>query len=149
MAILMWDKPPRVMSKDAWKGITADGATPGTYVPNMSDADREAWKAKLVGITKDNPRVEIRKTTVGTQVLIIVGLTDLEQNDRWNRYKGKRIKISQNGPAYWEEDEIHTLHGAINEARKVLLKLEQMKRAGLNPRTQKQVLEYMVDEAES
>lgn len=42
MPLLMWEKPERVMSKEAWKGISADSAPPGVYIPNMSNEDREA-----------------------------------------------------------------------------------------------------------
>ena len=42
---------------------SSDSGIAGTYVPKMSAADRLKWRAKLIG--GQDPRVEIRKTTVG------------------------------------------------------------------------------------
>jgi hypothetical protein len=42
----------------------------GTYVPNMSEEDKNKWKAKH--IKGDDERIEIRKTIGGTQLLIVV-----------------------------------------------------------------------------
>lgn len=141
MTLLMWDKPKRIMSKEAWKDISADGAPPGVYTPNMSDEDQATWKAKLVGIKSDNPMIEIRKTCCGTQVLIVVCLDEFP--DQWSRYKGKNVKISQNGPAYWSSKEINTLGVVIHEAWTVLLKLDGMKAAGKKVTNYKQVLDYI------
>ena len=49
MGLLCWDKPKRARAtKDHNEMHQADGAPPGTYVPNMSEADRLKWKAKKV-----------------------------------------------------------------------------------------------------
>lgn len=48
MGILMWDTPEKVMSIESWKSISADGAPPGVYTPNMSRGDALSWKAKIV-----------------------------------------------------------------------------------------------------
>lgn len=61
MGVLMWDKPKKAMSSADWSSLSADGAPPGVYVPNMSDEDRHRWKAKLVGQATGFPQVEIRK----------------------------------------------------------------------------------------
>jgi len=67
MALLSWDKPRKVRSTEAHaERYQADGAPPGTFVPNMSEADKFRWKAKSIG-GKD-PRIEIRKTTEGIKV---------------------------------------------------------------------------------
>lgn len=61
MGILMWDRPKPVMSREEREGYQADGAPPGTYMPNMSAEDVARWKAKLVGQKTGFPQVEIRK----------------------------------------------------------------------------------------
>jgi hypothetical protein len=64
MSLLSWDKPKKARTTEEHNDtFVADGAPPGTYVPNMSDEDQEKWKAKKVG-GKDL-RVEIRKTVSG------------------------------------------------------------------------------------
>jgi|SRR5579885_1980260 len=69
--VLCWDKPKKVMSKEEWaESYGADGAPPGCYQPNMSQADRKKWKAKLVGQKAGFPQVEIRKDST----VIIVSL---------------------------------------------------------------------------
>lgn len=57
----MWDRPKPVMSKDDWGSLSADGAPPGVYVPNMSDEDRARWKVRLLGHKTGFPQLEIRK----------------------------------------------------------------------------------------
>jgi len=62
--LLDWSKPKKARTTEEHNTtFVADGAPPGTYVPNMSDEDKRKWKAKRVG-GKD-PRVEIRKTATG------------------------------------------------------------------------------------
>lgn len=39
MAILSFQKPKKVMSDKQYASITADGAPPGVYTPNMSEED--------------------------------------------------------------------------------------------------------------
>ena len=76
MTILMWDKPKKVLTVEQWAEHYGfeDGPT-GGYLPNMSEADKLSWKAKITGTKLGFPQVEIRKTTQwGSQVLIIVSL---------------------------------------------------------------------------
>lgn len=61
MAVLMWEKPKQVISKEEWKGNQADGAPPGTWMSNMSHEDSMRWKAKVVGATLGFPQVELRR----------------------------------------------------------------------------------------
>ena len=72
----------------------------------------------------------------------LVGFTD-----GWGHYKEKNVKISQNGPAYWDVGELDTLKTAINEAKTVLLKLESMKQSGQRVTQTKQVFEAMAQDA--
>jgi hypothetical protein len=104
MGVLAWAKPLPVMTTQEWRAISADSAPPGVYVPNMSEADRAAWKAKAVG--GRDPRVEIRKTAGGTQVLIVV--------------RAAGVRMSMNGPAEFTRDEWPELDAAVAEARSVL-----------------------------
>jgi len=109
--VLNWDKPKKVMSTEDWKSISADGAPPGTYTPNMSSGDREKWKAKKVG-GKD-PRIEIRKTAVGQDA---TGQNHYAQTLLIVRPDGT-VVMSANGKALLEADE---LMAAIVEAIAVL-----------------------------
>jgi hypothetical protein len=62
--ILNFDKPKKVYSKAEYsRNFRSSAPAAGTYVPNMSDEDRERWKAKKI-LGKD-PRIEIRKTVSG------------------------------------------------------------------------------------
>jgi hypothetical protein len=70
VSLLYWQTPKRAMPREEWEQISADGAPPGVYVPNMSQADRERWKAKRIGGA--DRRVEVRKTLAGTQMLMVV-----------------------------------------------------------------------------
>jgi len=122
MAILSWDKPERAISVDAWKGLLADSAPPGVYMPNMSRKDMEKWKAKLCGHTKGQARVEIRKSWGGAQVLIIVSLTGTEYPDKYGKVgqKDVNVEISQNGRIYAAFEEMEQLTQAVAEAKALL-----------------------------
>ena len=123
MGILSWDKPARIRTADEHARLhSADGAPPGTYVPNMTAADQNKWKAKLVGKTTGSPQVEIRKSVRGVQMLIIVSLgggIKVGNRDR-ERSKGVNVQMSMNGPAQMTFDEMAALQAAVAEARQVL-----------------------------
>lgn len=125
MGVLHWEKPERIMSVEDWKQISADGAPPGVYTPNMSKEDMLKWKATLVGKTTDNPRVEIRKTfswhngkkypdSVNhyCQTLIVV-----HKNDH------PSVLMSCNGKIAASLQEMEDMHVAIKEAKDMLDKL--------------------------
>lgn len=105
MSVLTWDPRPRAMSREQWEAISADCAPPGVYTPNMSRADMELWKAKLFR-GANPPRVEIRKTVCGTQVLIAVNPGG--------------VRMSMNGPAVFTVGEWDELHAAVAEVVTVL-----------------------------
>ena len=129
--ILMWEKPQQIMSTEAWKKISADGAPPGVYTPNMSKDDMMKWKAKL--IKGKTPRVEIRKTFqksngkgypsaekyvgVCCQALIIVSLSNIEG------MKDCDVLVSMNGKCGMSFREVAEFNQAIAEANEVLLSL--------------------------
>ena len=93
------------MSIEQWKSISADGAPPGVYCPNMTKKDMLEWKAKLISGKKGSiPRVEIRKTFEKSnnlpypngrnfycQALFVVSLDDIDN------MKDCNILISMNG----------------------------------------------------
>lgn len=81
MSILSFDKPKKLIPTEEHNAYyKSDTDIAGTYVPNMSEADKKRWKGKRVG-GKD-PRVEIRKVLSGNdpgtgyhayaQILIVV-----------------------------------------------------------------------------
>lgn len=76
MTILRWDVPKKVKTVQQWReSYGFDGGPDGGYQPNMSEADKLSWKAKITGKKLGYPQVEIRKTTErGSQVVIIVNL---------------------------------------------------------------------------
>ncbi len=74
MTILVWDKPKKVLTTKEWEdNYGFEDGPKGGYMPNMSDADANSWKAKVTGTKLGYPQVEIRKT-VGCQMTIIVNL---------------------------------------------------------------------------
>lgn len=110
MPLLSWEKPPRKVSVEDWKSISADAAPPGVYTPNMSKADELKWKAKLVGRTIGKPRVEVRKSTDnGVQLLIVVSPDS--------------IRVSMNGSAQLSNQDWDDLNTAVGEAQAALKKL--------------------------
>jgi len=121
--ILSWEKPPRQMSTEDWKTISADSAPPGVYSPNMNEPDRLKWKAKLLGKRSGVKQVEIRKsTTNGTQILMIVSLDGFRSKKRVDgkEFPGKNVRISQNGPSVFNWLEWAEMNQAIEEAIAVL-----------------------------
>jgi hypothetical protein len=132
--LLRWDKPEKIMSVEAWKDLSADSAPPGVYMPNMSQADAESWKAKLVGHKVGRPHVEIRKTVRGVQLFLIVSqgkgykykyyVPDIHADDQHTGTIGINIHISTNGALQMTFVEFDAMKQVINEATTVLAKLE-------------------------
>lgn len=112
MKILSWEKPKKARSTEEHnEGHQSDTGIPGTYVPNMGDADKRTWKAKKIGGKR--PRVEIRKTTDGpglvdgkntyAQMILVVTMD--------------AVQFSSNGKSVMSAEE---LMRAISEAREAL-----------------------------
>lgn len=138
MSVLMWDKPKRVKSVEEWKDISADGAPPGVYTPNMSEDDKHKWKAVLKGKTTGFPYVEIRKTTshfgklkgeknsqglsLYAQVLITVSLGGGYPHKGYDPkcMLGVNVQISMNGQSTFSFQDMADMHEAIGEARQTL-----------------------------
>ncbi len=116
--ILSWDKPAREMPIAKWQAISADGAPPGVYTPNMSVKDAAKWRAKL--IRGADPRVEIRKTAAWANGL----------RDQWVGYNaqlclvvrktatkdGPQVLLSMNSKTALTLAEANEMHAAIAEA---------------------------------
>jgi hypothetical protein len=124
MDVLHWDKIPQVLSKEDWKSISACGAPPGVYHPNMSVKDMKKWKAKL--ISGNDKRVEIRKSfqfhngkkypdnvNYTCQMLIVVRMKSKDEPD---------VLISTNGKIAMSHAEMIMFQTAIEEAKLVLTK---------------------------
>lgn len=106
MSILDFEKPKKLNpTKEHQDRYSSDSGILGTYVPNMSDADRMKWKAKKIG--GDGPRVEIRKTLRGTQLLLIV-------------YKNGSVAMSANGKMVFHDGDFEELGQAVKEAQAIL-----------------------------
>lgn len=122
MTILMWNKPKKVMSSEEYaESYGADGAPPGCYSGNMGTEDSYRWRAKLIK-GKEGTRVEIRKTVTGddplpgrrygchAQLLIVV--------------TPEVVRISQNGPAVYNDRVWSQLWMAVQEARTAIYKAD-------------------------
>lgn len=133
--VLSWGTPVRKMTTQAWQEISADGAPPGVYTPNMSDADMRAWKAKMAGQrTPGELRAEIRKTVSSE------GTDGACAENRWARDKGRRagahaqvlllvyadgeVRMSGNGTMAFSQAAWAELERAVAEARTVLAQYE-------------------------
>lgn len=105
--ILTFQKPKKLRSTEEHSARYASECfVPGTYVPNMSRADNQAWKGKLVG-----KRVEIRKSVSGggVQALVVVCADS--------------VTFSANGRATFSIDQFEELTQAIEEAQKIVAAL--------------------------
>lgn len=129
--ILTFAKPKRARPIEEWKdSYPADGAPPGCYTPNMSKADKESWKAKVVGSQSGNHQIEIRKTVQGTNVVIVVNGSMpeiVEPKNRWERRRREptsNVRISANGPMQFSPKDWAELNRAVNEAHAVLTLLD-------------------------
>jgi len=144
--LLTFDKPKKVLSTEKHnKRFQSDSGVAGTYVPNMSEEDKNKWKAKH--ITGTDERIEIRKTIGCSQLLIIVykkayqpsypefpeydgGGKDAYWEDANNIYRVQRtawekrhqdVRISMNGKLDLTWDDFWDIQEAVKEAFEILL----------------------------
>jgi hypothetical protein len=112
MGILNWNVPKKKRpTKEHNEMHSSDCGVPGTFVPNMDEETKLAWKAKKIGGKR--PRIEIRKTTKGpslsdgkptyAQMIIVVTRT--------------KVQFSTNAKAVFDTQE---LMDALSEALKAL-----------------------------
>lgn len=151
MVYLRWDKPKRTRSKEEHAEISFEDGPKGGYVPNMSEDDANAWKAKITGTKLGYPQVEIRKQAGSALMLIIVNLGDgynyksncsgpAEEPDDYHRERfptsdfwalhrnhnatwGKAMHFSMNGGAQLTTEEAIQLPMIIEEAKFALNQL--------------------------
>jgi len=119
--ILNWAKPKKVMSTEEWESISACGAPPGVYVPNMSDEDMDKWNAKITGTKSGNPQIEIRSSRGRCQMVCIVSLKGSIKYQK--RVDKCNIRISMNSPLQLSFADWTELNLAIDEAKE---KLEEL-----------------------
>jgi hypothetical protein len=119
--IITFDKPKKIRNTEVHNRMhTSDSGIAGTYVPNMSEADMNKWRAKH--IKGDDERIEIRKTINGVQVLIVVFKKprhvkwNYNNQDEW-RKRHENIKISMNGTLDMTDEEYKELRAAIEDAQ--------------------------------
>jgi len=142
MGLLNFEKPKKKRSTEEHNEMhMSDSGVAGTYVPNMSDEDRERWKAKH--IKGNNERIEIRKTFNGVQLLAIVYKNEPLTYPDWNKFpdtaegreehatqrklyhtRENQIKISMNGSLWLSADEWIELTMAVAEARVLIIESE-------------------------
>lgn len=123
MSLIDFNKPKKIRSTEEHNQMySSDSGIAGTYVPNMSKADREKWKGNHIKGTEE--RIEIRKTFHGVQLLIVVykkiSFTDWHVNrDAW-RTNHNNVRISMNGKLDLTFDEYDELTEVVAEAKELL-----------------------------
>lgn len=106
-SLLSFDKPAKLRPTTEHNALhQSDSGVAGTYVPNMSMDDSLKWRAKR--ITGKDPRVEIRKTLKGSQMLLVV--------------RPHEVTMSTNGRLSFSWVEFDQLEKAVSEARWKLAK---------------------------
>jgi hypothetical protein len=125
MGILSFDKPEKERPTAVHNLLcSSDCGVPGTYVPNMSEADNQRWKAKH--IKGKRPRVEIRKQLNGVQLVIKINKNEIERNFKSPTYEEGlkngfgNIKISANGALDMTYEQYCDFVVAITEALHIL-----------------------------
>lgn len=129
--ILSFAKPKKASSTEEHnRAHSSDCGVEGTYVPNMSQADKERWKAKVTGTRDRVHRLELRKQVGHVNMLIVVngampGWVPVKE-DAWRERRENKdhtphmVKLSANGtlafpPEIWAEAK-----AAVDEAYAVL-----------------------------
>jgi hypothetical protein len=144
--LINFGEPKKLMSaKDHADSYGFDGGPAGGYMPNMSAADAERWKAKHINSGKENARIELRKTFTGiynnqcrTQVTIFVALDGWDYaakyenrtGDRKDGYfytdtRGLNVRMSMNGPLLMTFEQFAEINQIVEEAKAILLETKQ------------------------
>jgi hypothetical protein len=131
----MWDAPKKVRTpQQQQEHYSFEDGPVGGYDPNMSDADKERWKAKITGVKRGIPQVEIRKTMGGTMLTLIVCLEGgytyknyvpkTTPGYRWDDGTERfNIHLAANGPLQMTFQDMQELHDAVEEAKAKLQEL--------------------------
>lgn len=122
MSVLMWEKPKQIMSKEERDSYQADGAPPGTWMPNMSREDSMRWKAKIVGKTLGFPQVELRRNGM----VIILSKKGYKYNgydtrqSKGKEHKTKVVHIASSGSQAMNMQEYEEFMQALKEGWEAL-----------------------------
>jgi hypothetical protein len=123
--VLCFDAPKKLRSAEKHNEMfQSDSGVAGTYVPNMSEADQNKWKAKH--IMGEDERIEIRKTIEGVQLLVVVYKNKrpvewhYNNQDEWHK-RHQNVKMSMNGKLDMGWDDWWDLTEAVHEAGEMLL----------------------------
>lgn len=93
----------------------------GPFEPNMSDADRDTYKAKWLHKGRMDERIEIRKTFNGTQVVAVVfNKPDIRHIRGLEISEHLDVQLSANGKMNFTWDQWNELDKAIREAKNLL-----------------------------
>jgi hypothetical protein len=130
--MLNFDKPKKLRSTEEHnREYRSEARAAGTYVPNMSQKDREDWKAKKIG--GNDPRIEIRKTVKGNDPTLKTWEGKLNKQDNCYaqllaivRPNGS-VVMSANGRMAFDSKTWDDLHNAVKEAFTELMKDEYRK----------------------
>lgn len=123
MSLIDFNKPQKVRTTEVHNQMhSSDSGVAGTYVPNMSEADKNKWRG--IHIKGTDERIEIRKTIGGTQLLVIiyknVRFTDWRTNrDEWTK-SHNNVRMSMNGKLDMTFDEYDEMVKVIDEAKEIL-----------------------------
>lgn len=118
--ILDFNKPKKIRKTDVHNNMhSSDSGIAGTYVENMSDDDKQKFKAKHIrGIDE---RVEIRVNLNGTQMVMKV--FKKKSDDSVVGYKRHEdVQISMNGKLNLSLKDWGSVTLAMAEAKQILLK---------------------------
>jgi len=123
--LLSFEKPKKVNTTEKHNGsYQSDSGIAGTYVQNMSEEDKNRWKAKH--IKGEDERIEIRKTIDGVQLLVVVYRKEnpVKYNhmdiQAW-RKRHQNVQMSMNGKLDMTWDNFWDLQEAVKEAFEILL----------------------------
>jgi len=128
MTLLDFTKPKKV---DIECGF--DGGPTGGYMPQMSGADAERWKAKKFNIGKENARIELRKSFDSVQLFIIIALDGWDLSKKFEKRadqydeqgnclyhfdtRGLNVRMSMNGALRMTFEMFDEINQIVNEAR--------------------------------
>lgn len=123
MSLIDFNKPKKVRSTEEHNQMhSSDSGVAGTYVPNMSEADRNKWRG--IHIKGTDERIEIRRTIGGSQVLIVVyknvRFTDWRVNQKEWYNNHNNVRISMNGKLDMTFEDYEEFTKVIEEAKEIL-----------------------------
>lgn len=123
MRLIDFNKPKKVRSTEEHNQLySSDSGVAGTYVPNMSEVDRNKWRG--IHVKGIDERIEIRKTIGGSQVLIVVYKNVRFTHwsvDKKEWYKNhNNVRISMNGKLDMTFKDYEEFTKVIEEAKEIL-----------------------------